>query len=809
MGAEIMADPIERLPLLALAGALALTAAPARAQDAAPSAPPAAQDEPAASRADALAGDIVVTARKFEERAQDIPLAVSAFSGASIEARGVDNIDALATFTPNMTFQSNPSFGGASSSAAIYIRGIGQKEFLPTTEPGVGVYVDGVYVARSVGAMLDLVDVERVEVLRGPQGTLFGRNTIGGALSLTTIKPKDRWETSGQLTVGNFKRIDAKLMVNVPLGDTLALRFSGASLLRDGYVDRLADGKDLGNVNTKTGRLQLRWSPSSTFEVNLSLDGTEDRTNGPALTLAGVNLRSAIFNPANLPVLPPGSARRAGFYVANPPFDAPVDNFALLNNYAATFLGGQNCLSFSPYRPTGPSPACYDNRYVSGTTDAGTAPQFSNNRIWGASGTIDWDLGPVQLKSITAYRRLDGEFSRDGDHSPITVSQFYDKLVDKQFSQELQLLGKAAGNRLKYVIGAYYFDERGNDVNILDFTPVYFQSGGKFATRSYAAFGQATFTFAERVDLTAGLRYTKDEKSFLPDQTIFTDRTPGAQLIAGSPNTPKTRILPFVEVKRSEDAVTPMANLAWRVTDDAMVYASYSQGFKSGGFVQRVFPPLAATPQFDAEKATAYEAGFKSEWFGRKLTLNGAVFLTKYNNLQVQVFTGVAPVTKNAARADIKGAELEARLSPGGGWFLEGSAGYLDPRYTAIDPAATEITRASRFERISKWTLSTSLSKSIALGDAGELTPRVDWSYRSGLFMDALNTPEIYQPGYHVVNASIAYDLPGNALSLIGGVTNLADERYLETGIYGTSFRSYETLYARPREWYLTIKWKL
>ncbi|MDF8331914.1 TonB-dependent receptor [Novosphingobium cyanobacteriorum] len=760
------------------------------------------------SRVDALSGEITVTARKFEEKAQAVPLAISAFSGKALEARGLDNINGVATFTPNMTFQSNPSFGGASSSAAIYIRGIGQKEFLPTTEPGVGVYVDGVYVARSVGAMLDLVDVDRVEVLRGPQGTLFGRNTIGGALSLTTKKPSDRREMSGQVTTGRFDRIDAKVMANLPLTNTLALRVSGASMMRDGYVQRVVDNKDLGNVNTKTGRLQLRWNAAPNLEINLSVDGTEERNNGPALTLKGVDLRSAIFNPSNLPMLPPGSPPTAGSYVINPPFDAPVDNFALLNNYVATFLGGQNCLGFAPYSPTGSAAACYDDRYASVTQDFGTAPQYSRNRIWGASGNIDLDLGPVQLKSITAYRRLDGTFSRDGDHSPILVSQFYDQLTDKQFSQELQLLGRGMGGSLKYVAGLYYFSETGNNINILDFTPVYFQSGGKFSTKSYAAFGQATYSFGGVFDITAGLRYTKDDKAFLPDQTIFTDRTPGQQLINGSPNTPQTRILPYVRVKRSESDVTPMVNLAWHITPDSMVYASFSQGFKSGGFVQRVFPPLAATPEFAAEKATAYEAGFKTQLLDRKLTINGAVFLTKYDNLQVQVFTGVAPVTKNAAAAEIKGAELEVRLSPGNGWFVEGSAGFLDPRYTSIDPAATEITKASRFERISKWTVSASLLKSIPIGES-ELTPRIDWSYRSGQFMDALNTREILQPGYSLVNASIAYDFPGKRLSLTGGVTNLTDERYLDSGIYGTSFRSYETLYARPREWYVSLKWKI
>ncbi len=248
------------------------------------------QDAPAAednSRAAAMGADIVVTARKREERAQDIPIAISAFSGDSIAARGIDKVDGIAGFTPNMTFQNNPSFGGAGSSAAIYIRGIGQKEFLPTTEPGVGVYVDGVYVARSVDALLDLVDVERVEILRGPQGTLFGRNTIGGALSITTRKPDDRLGMTGQITGGRYNRIDVKAAANVPLTDTLYAKVSAASFHRDGYVTHLADGRKLGNVGTLTGRVDLRWKASPALDVNLSLEGTDDRSNGPRRTIQG------------------------------------------------------------------------------------------------------------------------------------------------------------------------------------------------------------------------------------------------------------------------------------------------------------------------------------------------------------------------------------------------------------------------------------------------------------------------------------------------------------------------------------------
>lgn len=772
-----------------------------------------AQDAPAdanVSRAAEMGGDIVVTARKRAERAQDIPIAISAFSGESIAARGIDKVDGIATFTPNMTFQNNPSFGGAGSSAAIYIRGIGQKEFLPTTEPGVGVYVDGVYVARSVGALLDLVDVERVEILRGPQGTLFGRNTIGGALSITTRKPDEHRSMTGQISVGRYNRIDAKFSANVPLTDTLFSKVSGASFKRDGYVTHLSDGRDLGDVNTLTGRIDLRWVPTDALEINLSVEGTRDRNNGPAMVLTGVNYQSGVFNPDNLPILPPGSPATPGYYVLNPPADAPVDNFTLLSNYFSAFLGGQPCIGFSPYNPqASDAAACFSNRFIVGDkADAGTGPQYAKNDIWGLQGSIDWDLGPVQLKSITAYRKLKGDYARDGDHSSLTILHLQDYLKQTQFSQELQLLGNAFDDRLKYVAGLYYFNEKGNNINNLDFTPVTFRSGGRFQTKSYAAFAQGTYTIVPTVDLTLGLRYTDDRKSFLPDQEILVDKTGGA-LIAASPNTPQIRVLPFVRVKQSEDAFTPMANLAWHVTPDVMLYGSYSKGFKSGGFVQRVFPPLAETPRFSSEEATAYEIGFKSSLFDRKLTLNGALFYTKYDNLQVQVFTGIAPVTKNAAAAEIKGAELEARLSPGGGWFLEGSLGYLDPEFTKIDPAATEIGLDSKFERISKWTVSASLSKSFTLADDSEITARGDWSYRSGMFMDALNSPQLYQPGYSLFNANLTYDFPGKVVSLVAGMTNIANKKYSVTGVYGSSFGLYEQMFARPREWSLSVKWKI
>jgi iron complex outermembrane receptor protein len=217
-------------------------------------------DEVAQSSAgfNAVIEEVVVTARRREEGLQDAPIAISAYTGDSLDYRGITTLDEISRFAPSLTLENNPSFGGASNSAAIYLRGVGQKEFLPTTEPGVGLYVDGVYIARSVGAILDLVDIERLEVLRGPQGTLFGRNTIGGAISITTVKPEVGGTTTGSLgvTAGTDSLMNFKGSVETPLGENAAARLSLASFKQDGYVQR-ADGIDLGNDDTIAGRLAV------------------------------------------------------------------------------------------------------------------------------------------------------------------------------------------------------------------------------------------------------------------------------------------------------------------------------------------------------------------------------------------------------------------------------------------------------------------------------------------------------------------------------------------------------------------------
>lgn len=753
--------------------------------------------EEAGSRISALIEEVTVTARKREEGLQDTPIAVSAFTGDALEYRGVSNIGQIADFTPNLTFQNNPSFGGSSSSAAVYLRGVGQKEFLPTTEPGVGIYVDGVYIARSVGAILDLIDVERIEVLRGPQGTLFGRNTIGGAISLTTKKPDEELGGKVELKVGSDDRTDLKAYANIPLTDTLFSRFSVASFKQDGYLTR-EDGVDLGDDDTLTGRIALRWIPSDNLQIDFAADATKDRENGPALHLLGINYGS--------------------------PIDPDTPPMGVIHNVGANLAaGGPAAPCAFPGATLNPAvPGCWDDRYVQGDSfNAGTAPAFSESDLWSAGLTVDWTVNDaLQIKSITAFRDLDSEFSRDGDHSPLLISQFYDSLEQEQFTQEFQFLGTAMEDRLQWILGLYYFQEEGDNVNLLDFVLSSFRSGGQYDNEASAIYAQTTFDVTDKMSLTLGLRYTDETKKFLPDQIIFNNPFQGS----GDPNLDApflaagSRILPFLEKELEIEETTPYLNLSYQWNDNLMTYLSYSEGFKSGGFTQRVFPPIVAPftapagtpdidliPTFDPEFVEVYELGFKYSTDDNRLKLNGAIFHTDYDDLQVQVFTSVAPVTRNAASASIDGFELELQWAPGEGWLVDAAVGYVNAKYDDIDQATTFISGSNDFERVSEWTWSAAVSKEFFLGDMGTLIPRVDWAYRSEFHNDAFNTEIISQDSYDTLNANITWLSPNEAWKVVMGGTNLTDEEYLVTGIAGDAFQAYEGMFARGSEWYLTV----
>ena len=771
--------------------------------------------EPANSSTARLMEEIVVNARGVEEGLQDAPIAVSAFTGDTLDYRGVDSLNQIERFVPSLTLQNNPSFGGASNSAAIYLRGVGQKEFLPTTEPGVGLYVDGVYVARSVGAILDIIDIERLEVLRGPQGTLFGRNTIGGAISIATRKPEPGGEFGGSLSAaaGTDSLLHLRGTVHIPVSDSFAIRGSLASMTQDGYVER-ADGIDLGDDDTFTGRVSFAFQPSDSFSALITADMTRDRENGPALELIGIDFTDL--------------SQLQGVVLAPPP---PM---AFIHNVTTAALGpGQPCAATDPAGngvTSNPASAnCYDARYIGADgKDEGTAPAYSETDVFGLSATLDFNLSDtLAIKSITAYRELDSDFARDGDHSPHRISQFEDTLDQEQFTQELQLIG--THDRLDWILGAYYFSEDGNNVNTLDFTVSNFRSGGQFDNTAWAAFAQATYDVTDKLHLTLGGRYTDEDKSFTPDQIIYNNYYAGFSNLV-PPGNPLaaldapflqagSRILPLLEKEISISEFTPMANLAFDLSDRTMIYLTYSEGFKSGGFTQRVFPPVVAgftappgtpdidlIPTYEPEFVEVIEAGIKLDLLDGRLRINGAVFQTDYEELQVQVFNSVAPVTRNIGEASIEGVELELSASPADGWFIEGSLSMLNAEYDNIDTANTLILKSNDFERVPETMASVGVSKEFLLASSGSVMLRADWSYRSETYNDAYNTPLLETDSYSLVDASVRWTNQQGDWSVILSGRNLSDEQYLVTGVYGTAFQSFEGVYERGRQWRAEIR---
>jgi len=763
-----------------LASALALaTAVPVLAQD--------------AGDGELLLEEIIVTARKRVEKMQDTPISIAAFSEAGIEARQVQQIASIAQFTPNLTFETAAPISGNSAVAVMFIRGIGQVESIPTVDLGVGLYVDGVYLARSVGGVVDLLDVERVEVLRGPQGTLFGRNTIGGAISITTAKPD--YETGGSVSLlyGSDDHIVAKGSVNVPLTSDIAAKLSAAREVQNGYVKH-GSGTSTGDKDRSTGRLALRAQPSDALTIDAAFDVTRERTNGAAYVLSDTNA--------------------AGFYPQGPdgvPTPFPANQKAgLFPFFHNVVLNGAACAGGAPPATNPPALAqCFGQHWVSPglNRDYATRKPNSDLDIWGGSVNVSWDLDAVELRSITAYRDVESAYNIDQDHTPVDIA-YVDTLSNQwQFSEELQLLGKAFDDKLNYLLGAFYFKEKGTSLEHVTFPVADFQSGGSVDNDSIAFFAQSTAQLAEGLSLTGGIRFTRDAKRFLPNQYVISTKI---GIPAGTP------LLPNVEAERVFKKWTPMVNLAYRWDDALMTYATYSEGFKSGGFTQRVFPPIAPAPgqdprevipSFAPEIAKVKEVGFKSDLAGKRLRLNGALFHTIYRDVQVTVQNvSVAPIILNAAKARIAGGELELTAVPMEGLQIEGSIGYTDADYRETAPGA-QVTADSKLIKTPEWSLTGAVSYAFQTGPDWTVTPRLDWSYRTGVHNNSINSPQAYQPGYHLVDAGIAFDNEDAGWTVLGRVRNIGDERFI-SGAFSDdiSLGLTELVLDRGREWSLSVR---
>jgi iron complex outermembrane receptor protein len=738
---------------------------------------------------------IMVTARRRAESLQDTPVAVTALSADALERQQIVSTTDLDKVAPNIQFHSYGTLTGNNSAAQVFIRGIGQTDATPAVDPGVGVYIDDVYMGRAVGAAMEFRDIANVQILRGPQGTLFGRNTIGGAVLLTTNEPGTDAGNMVRVGLGEDNLREAFGAFDLPLGDTWSARLALGMRQRDGYVTREFDGKDLGDEDMRTGQVALRWKPSESFDLTLRGDYTKEDENGSPFVFQSMNEAATFVGAASI---------AAGCPNILDPFPPPL------------LVGPLD------------DPRCGNDAQALGEfRNGGTYTASSTLENSGISLVADWQLNDTwTLKSITSDRSLEWTGTRDADNTPLLILHTNYNSKSDQFSQEFQAVVDT--DRLAGVIGLYYFDEDSFDrllVPLGNPGTSYDTQRVAMDTKARAAFTEWTFKFTDAFSATAGVRYTEEDKGL--QATMFnvapaTAAEPAAPTnlcpFAGPPPT-QTGCL-FLTTNRFErefTSTTKSASLQYRFNEGAMTYLSWSEGFKSGGFNQRynAAPPGNAPISFDAETAESFEIGLKLDPLD-SLRINIAAFSTDYDDIQMTYRLGVVPLLFNAGIASIDGGELELEFMPVEDFRLDASVGYLDAKFDSITPPppfgpvtpTATATLSSRLPFTPEWQGHLGLSYTFHPGSNWLLTPRVDVSYTDTQFFDAGNSPEIAQDeAVTLLSASVALESADDKWRVSLGATNLTDELYPVAGTSSlTTASGYaEIIYARPRSVSLSV----
>jgi iron complex outermembrane receptor protein len=737
-------------------------------------------DNAAGPPSDALA-EIVVTAQFRTQKLQDTPIAITAVNSQMMEQRGQTSLHDLGQQAPNVTLvETGGAFGPGMTSS---IRGIGQGDFDPALSPGVGIYIDDVYYTSLTGSNFALLDLDRVEILRGPQGTLAGANSEGGAIKLYSIKPQGNDSGSVKASYGERSLVDVQAMGDVSLiKDTLFMRVSGVSHQQDGYVTRVdygcafpqsgipavggADGKCIagheGGKSYNAARVALRWLAGENFEANLAGDVTVDNSEVAAVTLLKANptASGAVVGAINSGY-PPGNA-------AGVAFDSrfiPKDPYVSYANFCAQGIA-KNTYCWAPNQHT---------------------------KAYGFNLTLDYRLADtLTLKSITGFREFDSQWTNDDDASALGGSLGFSELENHTLTQELRLSGNVQ-NFLDYTVGGYFLNQVTTypTHQVLDYIfPGSFEFLGDdpVAERNFAGFLNGSWHLTDRLNLNTGVRYTHQRKT-------YTYNRYNPPTIGGGGSVFFAPGFSGTEGKYEGSKVDYRVNLDYRWTDGLMTYASVSTGFKGGGTNPRPFI-ASQIVSFKPETLTAYEVGAKSDWFNRALRANVAVFYNKYRDIQVTLlscpqFSGgnaaqpcAAPV--NGGDADIYGAELELSYH-WQGFTLDGTYSHQKFEYKSINPAAgIPLSASGQAFQPSKWSLGAQYEFLVPNG--ATITPRLDYVFNAGYFTNANNDANSYQDGYHNLNGRITYrpESGGWEAAVVG--TNLTDKLwYIQTfDLYAT-----------------------
>lgn len=807
----------------------------------------------AATGAAAQIEEVIVTAQKREERLQEVPIAVTAFDASALGDRSMVTVGDVARFTPGLV-QTSGSTGG--NDGFYFIRGVGQADFTAVQDPGVATYIDGVYLGRTSGANFDMLDVERIEVLRGPQGTLFGRNAVGGAINVISADPSGEFGGKLLLRGGSRERLDAAATVDVPLiRNVIDAKLSALTRNQEGWGDRVIDGGTMGDIETVAGRLKLVWHAGDRLDMLFSLDYTDaNDTNDPMGLVEAQEGRNGFCVAPIPPFCVPDGTSPTGFRTLfwHTPLGAPLPNEAVMGLIGAAPASGINSERFTDL----------DRTFVS-------VHSVYDLEVWGISGTIDVELGPVRVRSITSYRDMDQHTSGDFDAARFVAYDQNQFTVQDQISQELQVSGLAFDGRLDWIGGLYLFKEESDQVNAITLggAPLRGAFGSSTVNNqnilvdvtTYAVFGQGTFDLTPEWSFTGGIRYSYEEKEttydflidnrsgnavfiqggFFPPGVSIPWPSFGGDIIPGAVPNPTAfplfgacpapfldpdgpgpappivfacaapgfvRTLPVTTLRDDWESFIGRAALEWQPHDGLLAYASWSRGFKSGGFNSR--PIVAADiTSFDPEILDTFELGIKADWWNRRLRTNVTGYYSDYRDKQLLVASlqpGQFFIIENAGDVDLWGIELEAVAVPAEPLRLELSVSWNDNEYSRLSPEAlaSGITKDMEQPNLPEWMLALGAQYTWPVADLGEFTLRGDWYYQSDAFFGSVNTARSRQDSYDVLNLRGTFRTADGRWSLSVFGLNALDEQYRVAA--QDTFTSFGTAFfwpSRPAEW--------
>jgi iron complex outermembrane recepter protein len=655
-------------------------------------------------------GDIIVTAQKRSENVQDVPIAISAVTAEYLESRDISSIDRLGTIAPNVKIERAPSNKTISQ---ISIRGSVTINPAVTWEPAVGLYLDGVYIAKAQGSIFDVADLERVEVLRGPQGTLYGRNALAGAVNLITRKPSGEAGGSAEISYGNFDYRRAKAVLDLPALGPLSIKLSGQIQKRDGFVKIGANPfpqaflalpnsvTDTNDLDARSGMIQVRLKPEGDFTADYQFDYSRHNQRPDFAQLVAVLPNSLFTDPAIFGAI------------------APLGLYASRDRQSRGSING--------------------------------APLFEKSRTYGHALTLAYEFGNATLKSISAYRNLRWSDSLDLDGSPLDIAFTQRATRFRAYSQELQLTGSAAQDRLNYVVGGFYYKERAETLGPQRFFGFLNQLGAPGAadlqsdygshTRAWALYAQLDYKLTEALKLTAGGRYTEERKDI---RRLFAVGTPRFVLFN----------LPYGGVPDAKfQNFSPTVTLSYEASDAVNLYARWARGYKSGGFNGEtdvgglIGSPFNCTTApgnaselcnpYRPEKVDSYELGIKTRLAGGKLVFNVAGFWDEHKDIQLSVFTAqgaAASVVLNAAAARIRGLEFEAVARPTPALTINGSLAILDSDYKRFIDGGLDVANNRAFPHTPKLTAALGADWRVIEGTWGKFNLTGDLSHVSGYF---------------------------------------------------------------------------